>query len=86
MKILLAGDDPASRRVIAQHFIEWGHEVIHADNGTQAREVLVANEEVASLYIDWTLQEEEGLELCRQARGLDRKPYLPITRPNGHHS
>ena len=52
MKILLAGEDSATRRFFDQHFFDWGHEVVHADNGTRAREILLGDEEIASKVDD----------------------------------
>jgi len=40
MKILIAEDDPISRRILEAHLLEWGYEVMVASDGGEAWEII----------------------------------------------
>ncbi|UCG80561.1 MAG: hypothetical protein JSV60_11535 [Desulfobacterales bacterium] len=44
MKILIAEDNAVSRRVLEIKLTKWGYEVLCANNGTEAWEILQAND------------------------------------------
>src|SRR5262245_6332923 len=78
MKHLIVGDDVESRTKIEALFHEIGHEVISAESFSQAWDNLRTDDEIASLYLDWTIPENDGLALCDKTRRLRRQPYFPI--------
>jgi len=68
MKILIAEDDPVSRRLLQAALIKWGYEVIVTTNGKEAWEVLQQPGAPSLLVLDWLMPETDGVEVCRQAR------------------
>jgi phosphoserine phosphatase RsbU/P len=68
MKILIAEDDPVSRRLLQAALVKWGYEVIVTTNGKEAWEVLRQPGAPSLLVLDWLMPETDGVEVCRQAR------------------
>ena len=68
MKILIAEDDPVSRRVLEATLTKWGYEVTTTSNGSEAWEALVAAQAPKLAILDWMMPEIDGVEICRRAR------------------
>jgi DNA-binding response OmpR family regulator len=68
MKVLIAEDDPVSRRLLQAALAKWGYEVIVTTNGKEAWEVLQQPGAPSLLVLDWLMPETDGVEVCRQAR------------------
>jgi len=69
MKILIAEDDPVSRRVLEATLSKWGYEVTTTSNGSEAWEALAAPQAPRLAILDWMMPEIDGVEICRRARG-----------------
>jgi CheY-like chemotaxis protein len=68
MRILIAEDDPVSRRVLTANLTKWGHEVVTAVNGLEAWR---ASQEVNAprlVILDWMMPEMEGPEVIIRIR------------------
>jgi len=74
--ILLAEDTLFFQRLVNNHLISAGYEVITADNGAEALEKLKANK-VDMIISDIEMPEMDGLELIRAVRADDQFPYIP---------
>jgi len=68
MKVLIAEDDPVSRRLLQAALVKWGYEVIVTTNGKEAWEALQQPGAPSLLVLDWLMPETDGVEVCRQAR------------------
>jgi DNA-binding response OmpR family regulator len=68
MKILIAEDDPVSRRLLQAALIKWGYEVTVTTNGKEAWAALQQPDAPSLLVLDWLMPETDGVEVCRQAR------------------
>jgi sigma-B regulation protein RsbU (phosphoserine phosphatase) len=68
MKVLIAEDDPVSRRVLEATLLRWGYEVVSADDGEAAGRCLEAPDCPHLAILDWMMPGRDGPELCRQAR------------------
>ncbi len=79
MKILVADDDPVSRRLMERILQKGGYEVITAHDGTQALELLAADNAPRLALLDWMMPGHDGLEVCRTVRAWQNKPYFYIT-------
>jgi diguanylate cyclase (GGDEF)-like protein len=78
MRILIAEDDPVSRRVLTVQLTKWGHEVIVTDNGLDAWEA-INRETVPQLAIlDRTMPGLDGIEICRRLRQQQKAPTYVI--------
>jgi sigma-B regulation protein RsbU (phosphoserine phosphatase) len=78
MKILIAEDDPVSRRVLVATLDKFGYEVVVAANGAEAWDVLQSADAPHLAILDWMMPEIDGVELCRRVRALPTAtpPYL----------
>lgn len=68
MKTLIADDDALSRRVLESILGKMEHEVITARNGTEAWEILQANDGPCLAILDWMMPGMRGIEICDQLR------------------
>lgn len=75
MKILIAEDDSASLKILRLTLQGFGHEVIAAEDGAKAWEVLL-REPVTLIVSDWMMPGLDGLELCRKIRARRKKDYV----------
>ncbi len=68
MKILIAEDDPVSRRVLETVLAREGYEVITCTNGSEAWQVLQGKEAPSLAILDWMMPDMDGIEICRKVR------------------
>jgi len=67
MKVLIAEDDPNTRKGLAQILQNEGYETYPAINGTQALEVF-AREKPDVVCLDVMMPEQDGYAVCRELR------------------
>ncbi|HMG34321.1 MAG TPA: response regulator transcription factor [Blastocatellia bacterium] len=87
MNVLIADDDPTSRRLLESTLSKWGHKVVSACNGDEAWHELQQSGAPRLLILDWMLSEVDGLELCRRIRSReDLRPryVLLLTTEHAH--
>jgi sigma-B regulation protein RsbU (phosphoserine phosphatase) len=77
MKILIAEDDPISRKILQTILTKQGHDVTAAEDGLKALEAL-RKETPDILITDWMMPDLDGLQLSRQVRALDLPGYVYI--------
>lgn len=77
LKVLLVEDHEFSREAMIM-YLERDFEVLPAADGVEALELLRSHPDVQLMLTDWMMPRMDGLELCRQARALDRDRYLHI--------
>jgi DNA-binding response OmpR family regulator len=75
VKILAVEDDTVARAVLRQALRRLGHDVVEADDGTHAWELL-QTEAVRVVVSDWTMPRLDGLELCRRVRARTGAEYI----------
>ncbi|MEM7228845.1 MAG: response regulator [Planctomycetota bacterium] len=73
MDVLIAEDDPISRRVLEVQLQKWEYTVTVTENGTAAWEALQAKP-IRLAILDWMMPGLDGPEVCRHVRTL----------PDGH--
>jgi two-component system cell cycle response regulator len=79
LRILAVDDDPVSLRILEQHLVRDGHNVVRAVNGRQA--LLAALESAPQMVVtDWMMPEMDGLELVKALRRSNegRATYILI--------
>jgi two-component system cell cycle response regulator len=79
MKILVAEDDRVSRLLMQRTLTKFGYEVVLAEDGRQAVEILSQHDAPRLALIDWMMPELDGPSLCREMRAQHRDtPYVYI--------
>jgi two-component system, cell cycle response regulator len=78
VKILVADDDPVSRRLMERMLQRGGYEVITVQNGRQAAHELSRVGGPRLALIDWMMPELDGPSLCRELRSRHNDPYVYI--------
>ncbi|WP_457553540.1 response regulator [Desulfobacula sp.] len=68
MKILIAEDDPTSRRILEAVLTKWGYEVISVSNGKDAIDSLLVRDAPDLALLDWIMPDKDGTEVCRFVR------------------
>jgi sigma-B regulation protein RsbU (phosphoserine phosphatase) len=78
MRVLIAEDDPVSRRLLEATLKNFGFEVILAATGGEAWAVLQGESPPSLAILDWMMPEIDGVEICRRVRQLPTAtpPYL----------
>jgi phosphoserine phosphatase RsbU/P len=69
MRILIAEDDPVSRRVLEATLLKSGYAVTVTTDGHEAWEAL-QRDPPAIAILDWMMPGIDGVEVCRRARAI----------------
>ncbi len=77
MKVLLAEDEPGSRRLVKVHLSAAGYEVIEAEDGQLAWE-LFQRETFQIVITDWMMPKMDGPTLIHNIRSSGQKSYTYI--------
>jgi len=78
MKVLIADDSATSRTMLRSALTRWGYEVVLAENGKEALDILSTEDPPHMAVLDWVMPELTGPEVCRRVRGTLREPYTYI--------
>ncbi|MDE1175665.1 MAG: diguanylate cyclase [Edaphobacter sp.] len=68
MKILVAEDEPVSRVLMQRMLRQFGYDVLIAEDGRKAAEILAQDDGPRLALIDWMMPELDGPDLCRKIR------------------
>jgi DNA-binding response OmpR family regulator len=68
MKLLVADDDFDLRLILQTYLPRWGFDLIHANDGIEAWQVLQGADPPRLAIIDWMMPGMDGLEVCRLVR------------------
>lgn len=75
MKILIAEDDPISRKLLHKALERSGYDVVAVENGKQALEALCALDAPRLALLDWVMPELDGPGVCRAVRKRTEQTY-----------
>lgn len=75
MKILIAEDEPAFRQLLEEMLVKWGYDVVVAEDGNEAWQVLSSKDAPRLAILDWLMPGVDGVELCRRIRRRRQEPY-----------
>jgi CheY-like chemotaxis protein len=75
VRVLAVEDDPVARRVLRQALANLGHEVLEAEDGEGALDVL-AREDIPVVVSDWVMPRRDGLRLCEAIRARPHEDYI----------
>jgi PAS domain S-box-containing protein len=74
MRVLLAEDDMTSRIILEKHLRDWGYDVLTAEDGSEAWEI-IRSQRPQIVLIDWIMPGIDGLELCKKIRSVPDGKY-----------
>jgi len=76
MVVLIADDDPVSRRALEATLTGWGYDVEVVNDGVQALGALLRDGAPPRLAVlDWMMPGLDGPEVCRTVRARSQGPY-----------
>jgi phosphoserine phosphatase RsbU/P len=85
--VLIAEDEPVSRRLLETSLARWGYRPIVCPDGLEALTLLRSPDAPRVAVLDWVMPGIDGVDICRAIRGSDTptQPYLMLltarTRP-----
>jgi diguanylate cyclase (GGDEF)-like protein len=68
VKILIADDDPVSRRLLEATLVRLGHEVVQVSDGLQAVETVLQPDGPRFVILDWVMPGADGITACKTIR------------------
>ncbi len=77
MKILIADDDPVSRRLLEDSLADLDHDVTVVCDGREAWSHLM-EQRYDVVVSDWMMPEIDGVELCRRLRARTGDPFCYV--------
>jgi two-component system, cell cycle response regulator len=77
-EVLIADDDPVSRRLLQVSLGNAGYRVDAAADGAEALRVLNQPDSPRLVILDWLMPGMDGVEVCRMVRASAREPYQYI--------
>jgi CheY-like chemotaxis protein len=80
--ILLVDDDPAVREVTAAMLEDLGYEVVEADDGAAALDLLARNGRIDLMLVDFSMPGMTGTELIQEV--AEGRPGLPVLLVTGY--
>jgi sigma-B regulation protein RsbU (phosphoserine phosphatase) len=85
MDILIAEDDPISRRTLEVMLLKWGHRVVVTCDGQAAYETLSRDPAPRLAILDWMMPHLDGLTVCRRLRerAATRSIYVILLTARG---
>ena len=78
MKILIADDESATRRLVEALLSKLDHEVIVARDGSQAWEILQQPDAPRLAILDWMMPGMDGIKVCHMVRDREGGGYTHI--------
>jgi DNA-binding response OmpR family regulator len=78
VKILLAEDSGVIRLLLQRVLTNWGYEVVFAEDGTQAWQILERPDSPRIALLDWMMPGLDGLEVCQRVRSAAREPRVYV--------
>jgi diguanylate cyclase (GGDEF)-like protein len=78
MKVLIADDSATSRAMLRAALARWGYEVVMAENGAEAWDILARPDAPPMAILDWVMPHLTGPEVCSKVRETRREPYTYI--------
>ena len=76
MKVLIADDDPLWRKLLEQNVRKWEYEVVTAQDGQQAWQILQEKGAPRVALLDWQMPKLDGIEICRRIRESLNLPLI----------
>ena len=76
MKVLIADDSPTTRLILEKHITRWGHEVVHANDGEEAWDILTGENPPRIAILDWMMPVHNGVQICERLYKRENEPFV----------
>jgi DNA-binding response OmpR family regulator len=73
LKVLIAEDEPVSRKLLNTALTQWGYDVVSTADGESARARILAGG-IDLCVLDWEMPKMTGLDVCKWVRSSDLSP------------
>jgi DNA-binding response OmpR family regulator len=85
-EVLVADDDPISRRLLQVSLSNAGYQVAAAADGAEALRILNQPDSPRLVILDWLMPVMDGVEVCRMVRASarERYQYIILLTAKGH--
>jgi DNA-binding response OmpR family regulator len=85
VRVLIADDEATTRHLIQGTLGKWGFEVLAAEDGTAALDIMKGPNPPEIVLLDWVMPGVDGLEVCRRVRAalLDAPTYIILITARG---
>jgi diguanylate cyclase (GGDEF)-like protein len=77
-RVLIAEDDPVSRRMLQAFLQKWGFEVVTAIDGVDALRILESDNAPPLAILDWMMPGMDGPQVCESVRARPSRPYVYV--------
>ncbi|WP_024954332.1 response regulator [Sulfurospirillum arcachonense] len=79
MRLLVVDDSSTMRRIIKNTLARLDYkDVLEAEHGVQAWQIMCENDDIDVLITDWNMPEMNGLELVKKVRAEKKYEDMPI--------
>ena len=78
IRILVVDDEPVNQQVMLNHLSLQHYDVLQAENGMRALELLAGGEKVDLVLLDVMMPKLSGFEVCREIRKTHLPTQLPV--------
>jgi two-component system, chemotaxis family, chemotaxis protein CheY len=79
MKIMVVDDSMTMRRIVIMNLKKGGYEdIIEAEHGKQAHDMLLAGTRPDVILLDWNMPEMNGMELLQTIKKDDKLKSIPV--------
>lgn len=75
-RILIAEDHHVSRHLLERNLMNWGFDVVTAEDGETALRILESEDAPPLAIIDWMMPKLDGIEVCTRVRQRTDRPYI----------
>ena len=86
MKVLIADDELVALRLLESSLRRWGYDVIVANDGYEAYQILLSPDAPKLAVLDWMMPGVDGTQLCHDIRQNKPEPYTYILLLTGKHA
>ncbi|MEQ8175626.1 MAG: diguanylate cyclase [Syntrophomonadaceae bacterium] len=78
MRILIAEDEPISRKLLQNSLLDWGYDVVVARDGQEALTILEKDGRPNLAVLDWMMPGADGPDICRWLRSRETASYVYV--------
>jgi diguanylate cyclase (GGDEF)-like protein len=78
MQVLIAEDDPVSRRILESTLKNWKYDVVSVSDGDEALKLLRSANPPRLALLDWMMPGKDGPQVCRELRAIPTGRFVYI--------